>query len=356
MGCLDRFMTDLRDTLRMAISALLLAFSVQAEAATHSGTPSPQGHIDSSTQSSKTKNSGTTCACIEVVVPDARVGKVCLLTPLAAAKSRIKQLLDSPREPVPAGTRSVKIVPGGGLYLYASCETADDTRPILNFNPEHFIGLEFSPFGVTDDQIKNVTHLTALEILDLRNSDLTDAGLSSVGQLKNLMVLNCNSTLINGSGLQHLTGLTKLSSLTLAKNRLSDNVLSVLPSLSQLQTLNLRRCNLSDACLDYLAKLPHLEQLDISDNRGITSKGIARLHTMDSLQVLRVMNTMVRPHDVAVFKQFKSLKILEIGGLDFDSATINAWQKELPHTAVALASTQSKIQKEMPVEVFRPLH
>jgi internalin A len=218
------------------------------------------------------------------------------------------------------------------------------------------MGLEFSPFGVTDDGLKNVTHLTGIETLDLRNSDLTDAGLSSVGRLKNLTVLNCNSCLLNGTGLCYLSGLTKLSSLSLSKNQLNDRVLSILPSLPRLQYLQLRRCSISDACLGYVAKLPQLERLDLSDNRGITSKGMAQLHALDKLQVLRIDNTMIRPNDAAVFKQFKSLKTVLIGGANFDSSTVSAWQKELPHVGIGLAPGQSKLQTQMPAEIFRPLH
>ena len=72
--------------------------------------------------------------------------------------------------------------------------------------------------AINDDDLKVIANLKQLELLDLRNANLTDQGLSEIAKLTNLEVLDLSFTAITDAGLKHLANMPKLKSLYLCNN------------------------------------------------------------------------------------------------------------------------------------------
>lgn len=71
---------------------------------------------------------------------------------------------------------------------------------------------------ITDADLKELTALTNLEILDLRNSQVTDAGLPTFADFPNLEVLDLSFSKVTDAGLAELLKAKKLKTLLLSNN------------------------------------------------------------------------------------------------------------------------------------------
>jgi internalin A len=89
---------------------------------------------------------------------------------------------------------------------------------------------------VTDDGLKYLEKMTALEYLDLSNQPITDMGLESLEHLNRLEALLIRGTEITDAGLTHLYKLRRLRTLELFRSKVTDqgvkNIKKVIPKLS----------------------------------------------------------------------------------------------------------------------------
>ena len=96
--------------------------------------------------------------------------------------------------------------------------------------------IDLNSTKATDDDLKLLGLLTALESLDLGKTKITDAGLAHLKELKNLRSLNLAFDDVTDAGLVHLKGLTKLESLYLVFTKVTkkgtDELKTALPNLS----------------------------------------------------------------------------------------------------------------------------
>ena len=91
-----------------------------------------------------------------------------------------------------------------------------------------------------------------VQIVDLRNTQVTDAGLAQLKRLTNLKTLGLSWTQVTDAGLVHLEELTGLESLGLSWTRVTDAGLVHLKELPNLDTLWLKNTRVTDAGLVHL--------------------------------------------------------------------------------------------------------
>ena len=115
------------------------------------------------------------------------------------------------------------------------------------------------PFGTKDDSLVHLKGLTALRVLDLHCTDVTDAGLVNLEGLTGLQTLDL-STDVTDAGLVNLKGLTGLQTLELRATKVTDAGLVHLKGLTGLRTLYLMGTNVTDAGVAALRKsLPNAD-------------------------------------------------------------------------------------------------
>jgi hypothetical protein len=129
----------------------------------------------------------------------------------------------------------------------------------------------------SDDDLKVLAKLPALENLDLTDTAVTGSGLAHVRGLRELRHMALWNTRVDDAGLEHLARLTKLQSLVLDGTRVTDAGLAHLAGLTDLEEwLGLAGTEVTDAGLKHLEKLTKLRNLNLSKT-GVTRGGAAKL-------------------------------------------------------------------------------
>ena len=121
----------------------------------------------------------------------------------------------------------------------------------------------------------------------LAGTDVGDDDLIRIGKLKRLQMLDLRDTRISDAGLRHLRGLRDLKLLVLTGTKVSDRGLSELENMPQLEVLCLEETKITDAGLQQLGGLANLKWLNVSGNQ-ITDAGLACLRQFPLLEVLIV--------------------------------------------------------------------
>jgi Leucine-rich repeat (LRR) protein len=173
--------------------------------------------------------------------------------------------------------------------------------------------LVFIQAGVTAQQLKTLTAISKLEVLDLRQSGATDEAMQWVGQMKDLRSLAIYDESIGAAGLKHLKGLPKLVFLDLAGEHLDDDALAGLSGLKSVKFLALNG-NVTDAGLAALASFDSLEVLRFErrSSLGVHGSGLKFLPA-GKLRELSLTEAM-SDDGLAAVGRFTSLRGLDISG------------------------------------------
>lgn len=122
-------------------------------------------------------------------------------------------------------------------------------------------------------RLKTFQHAT---VVNLRETAVTDEDLRCLLDLKAVQRLNLSDTLIGDTGLRHLKSLHGLKALDLNDTRVTNAGLAELSSLRDLEYLYLARTHVSDDGLKHLRGVKQLRQLDVSGT-PVTEAGLQAL-------------------------------------------------------------------------------
>ena len=166
--------------------------------------------------------------------------------------------------------------------------------------------------GVTDAGLKHLEGLTRLKSLALEGTRVSDAGLSHLQRLTALTTLDLTNTLVTDAGLKHLQGLTQLESLRLNGTQVTDAGLKLLPVLKKLHVLMLEWTRVTDAGLKQLQGLPQLDRLWLRGTR-VTDAGMVHLSGLTKLGILDLTSLPVTNAGLAHLKGLTRLGRLYLG-------------------------------------------
>jgi hypothetical protein len=169
------------------------------------------------------------------------------------------------------------------LSFWGTTVADDDIRRLTHLKKLQLIDLTFT--DVTGESLQALSQLPALVSLRVEGCHVTDDELAPLADMPQLAMLYLGRTKVSDAGLKHLRGLKKLTTLQLSDCRITDEGLASLGNLPQIQHLWLSktvrygdddRSDLTDACVDYLITLDTLTDLRIGDSR-ISDQGLERL-------------------------------------------------------------------------------
>jgi hypothetical protein len=112
-----------------------------------------------------------------------------------------------------------------------------------------------------DEHLVFVGKATRLQMLDLRDTRISDAGLDHLRGLSDLRLLILTGTAVSDDGLAKLKDLPRLRLLCLEETKITDRGLQNLTSMANLGWLNLAGTQITDAGLSRLKDCPSLEVL-----------------------------------------------------------------------------------------------
>ncbi len=264
-------------------------------------------------------------------------------------------------ESVAAARGPIAVPRGSHLGLEPNSEFYRNLEFIKGLPPNAFekMTVRFRP--ATDDEdiifaqaLKNVSRLTGLKQLVLKNSDASDDILLPLNMLRELRWLDVSLTDVDGRFLSKLNNLKKLEVLILNETSFKQENLKYLSNFPLLRRLDAGNCFISDSGLTLLiAACPQLFSLELNGNSKITDTGVAKIAALKGLKQLSLAGTPVS------IKGLKLLSKLDLEGLwlsqkSFSEKEINQIKKLFPHAALHLSSTGKvdAFNKQM----FAPLH
>lgn len=154
---------------------------------------------------------------------------------------------------------------------------------------------------ITDQDLRRLSDLKNLLVLNVMGTSVTDAGLKELAALTTLQSLNVAVTTINGSGFQHLSKLGKLEVLLCGGAPISDASLVHLKKLPGLKLLGLIDTRVTDAGMPTLGGLSTLVEIRLNFTK-LTDKGLNSLKGLKNLEKLSVERTKVTKQGISTFK------------------------------------------------------
>jgi Leucine-rich repeat (LRR) protein len=171
------------------------------------------------------------------------------------------------------------------------------------------IGVHLPNTLITDEGLTAVQGWSAVRVLDLSGTKVSDASLQMVHSLKELDSLYLSFTAIKGPGLKALAGLPQLRVLDLSKTAITESALESLRGVRNLEVLSLIDVPVTDEGLKHIASLPRLRRLDITGTQ-VTDRGLQHLNGLSELQLLGLNDTPTTEAGCdALKRQLANLKI-----------------------------------------------
>ena len=150
-----------------------------------------------------------------------------------------------------------------------------------------------------------------IDVLDFRNSKLTDSDLTLFSSLKSLELLVLAGTQITDAGVVQIQGLKSLKSLYLSNTRIGDQSLTNIRNLPKLEELDLSETRVTDEGLKNLEGISTLRRLSLDDTR-ISELGISHLATLPNLEYLSLYGCPVLDGSINDLRKLTSLQSLNL--------------------------------------------
>jgi len=170
-----------------------------------------------------------------------------------------------------------------------------DLAALLDLNNVSYLDLTGTTVG--DEAMTYLPRIKGLQVVMLKDTQVTDAGMSHLEQVAELVQLICNQS-IGDEGLALLTTADKLNFLDLEDSRVTDDGLAHLVAMKSLQRLNLDETGITDKGLEHVQQLSKLHTLQLRGTK-ITDKGLPLLENLPNLSALIISDTDVTPVAVA---------------------------------------------------------
>ena len=198
---------------------------------------------------------------------------------------------------------------------------------------------------LTDYGLKNLSRLTLLSSITLKDTNIGDRGLAILAKLPTLEKLDVTHTEVTDKGVEALLKAEKLNALTVNMTRVTDKGLETMSRMPHLRTaaigylpavttegikklkdLNLRLLDLSglpvtEDCLASFANMQSLKMLYLQDSTlsNATIGQIGRLN----LQRLNISGTAVTSDGFKYLADLRNLKHLQAGALNLDDRGVS---------------------------------
>jgi len=146
--------------------------------------------------------------------------------------------------------------------------------------------IDFRASWVTDADLRKLSQLPALAILNLSLTRVTDQGMQELRNLSGVVDLDLRfAEYVTDEGVAAIKNWKKLNRLVLHGTKVSDTSLDHIAGISTLETLDLGSVMLTDVGLERLAVLPNLKALSIGGNE-LGDAGLQALRQMPGLTFL----------------------------------------------------------------------
>jgi len=246
------------------------------------------------------------------------------------------------------------MVPADKPIMLIAADTLTDHADCLDRLPADALTailLNRTEFG--DEQFAHIKHLTGLRYLDLRGTNLSDKGLAPLGELVNLGYLDMSHTALHGLTFSQLHKVKKLQFLNLGFNALDRRAFPELAKLNEpeLKVLIVSGCGFNDSDLHFLTVFSNLRELEITDSRAISDKGLSALNALRHLTALDLRGTRATLKGVLALHNL-ALKFVTLP--ENQAHLVDKETSKLLNPGMRLGFEHP--QRSVPSDFFAPLH
>jgi internalin A len=216
----------------------------------------------------------------------------------------------------------IKIPADHLVRLNISKVASSDLSFLEKLDPTAINVLMLRGTDVTDDGLRFLTGLTNLQFLDLEQTKITDTCAPHFADLKNLVHVDFAAFDVNEEGfgvgdkvLAVLATLPKLSSVELRLTKVTDAGMAELARSSSLESVSVEGTEVTDAGLPHLAKLKNLKSLSLgvyNEGAKITDEGLKIAGQMTGLQSLQLSGTPITDAGLPYLSELRNLKSLQL--------------------------------------------
>jgi internalin A len=181
------------------------------------------------------------------------------------------------------------------ISLRGSWVTDTDLRRLNRYSALSVLDLSLT--HITDGGMQEIKNLRGITDFDLYFAEyVTDEGVAAIKGWKRLKRLNLHGTKAGDTALEHIAGLTLLEWLDVGSTLMTDVGLERLTSLTNLRALTMGGNELGDAGMQALRQMPHLTYLELSGRQGndknvwsiaMSNTGLQAVLTLRNLRELR---------------------------------------------------------------------
>jgi Leucine-rich repeat (LRR) protein len=203
--------------------------------------------------------------------------------------------------------------------------------------------LDLADTDLTDLGMVHIAKFKNLTRLSLFYCNITNRGLRHLANLTQLEALNLDSREIGDDGLWHLRHLEKLKSLDIFSGRVTDSGCAHIAKIKSLDSLELCGGGVGDLGCTLLATLENLTSLNLSQNERITNRGAAALAILTNLKTLNLSHSQVNSHALCYFSgllKLQSLALYGCTGIDENNG-LDRLQNGLPNLKCLRMNTVS---------------
>lgn len=201
-----------------------------------------------------------------------------------------------------AARGEVRVPRGGAVGLVISMEGVDNLASLSMLAPDDIQYIRANSIPLQSADLESFKHLTGLEELDCKFTDLDDEALPILAAFPRLEVLFLENSNMRGTNFGLLSKMPRLRSLHLDYSQVTDAGIKALSSSRTLLDLSLEGNKVTRACLDDLLALEQIEQLRIP-GIGLTDEDLMKLAKLKNLKHLKIGRDAITPAGAAAFRK-----------------------------------------------------
>jgi len=246
---------------------------------------------------------------------------------------------------VGAARGAVEVPDGKEIGLFINEQDPSDLSFLKALGPNELDYLILIHPEITNDDIRNIEHLSNLDFLLIEYNEVTDAGLTSLQRLANLTFLGLGGTKITDKGLATLTHLRHLKGLSVGGTSITHQGIRSLRSLP-LETIMLNGLALTRPMVDALNEFPGLTTLRIDSgrppdanripggDRPTNPDSILLLREITQLQTLTLDGVLHNDSLIPALSQLSHLNKIELGNTSITQVGKNELRRALPNCTI----------------------
>jgi hypothetical protein len=212
----------------------------------------------------------------------------------------------------------------------ANCKVGDGILPAIS-RLKTLTAVSLADVRITNSGVSELSKLPAIRSLNLFSTCITNAGVVSLEKTVTLTSLNVDVREIGDPSLISLSRLPRLRNLDAFSAAITNvGMLGCLPKMVDLTSLDICGGLITDAGLKALKDLIALKRLNLSQNEGITSDGVAHLSGLYNLRSLNLSHTGVQTSAILHFSRMTRLEQLTLYDCKFGDESLADLMRLLP--------------------------